>query len=143
MSNNKRTARARWIKGLQFEGVSGSGHRVTLDTSVENGGSNEGASPMEMILIALAGCTALDVADILRKKRQAFDGFEVRVEAIRGDEHPRVYTEVEIVYTLRGKAIDREAVERAIELSETKYCSVSAMIGKTAKIKTRYEILGA
>ncbi|MBI3912640.1 MAG: OsmC family protein [Chloroflexi bacterium] len=141
MDKQIRTASVRWIKGLQFDGISGSGHHVTLDTSIENGGFNEGASPMEMVLIALAGCTAFDVADILRKKREPLEGLEVKVNAVRGDEHPRVYTDIEIVYAVRGKKMSREAVEHAIELSETKYCSVSAMLGKTAKIKTRYEIL--
>ncbi len=140
MSKQIRSANVRWVKGLQFEGVSGSGHRVTLDASIQNGGFDEGASPMELVLIALAGCTAMDVMDILRKKRQPLDALDVQVEAVRADDFPRVYTEVEVVYRLRGKELSREAVEHAIELSETKYCSVGAMIGKTAKMKTRYEI---
>ncbi|MBI3537581.1 MAG: OsmC family protein [Chloroflexi bacterium] len=140
MSKSVRTARVRWIKGLQFEGKSGSGHGVVLDTSKQNGGFDQGASPMELVLIALAGCTAMDVADILRKKRQALEALEIKVEATRAEEHPRVYTHIEMVYRLRGKALNPQAVARAIELSETKYCSVGAMLGKTAHIKTRFEI---
>ena len=96
---------------------------------------------MELVLIALAGCTAMDVVDVLRKKRQPLVGLDVHVEAMRADEHPRVYTQIELVYHLRGKDLSKDAVARAIELSESKYCSVGAMLGKTAKIKTRYEIV--
>ena len=95
---------------------------------------------MELMLVGLAGCTGMDVIDILKKKRQSVVSLEVQVEGIRSEGTPAVYHEIEICYTVRGKNVAPEAVKHAIHLSETKYCSVGAMLGKTAKIKTRFEI---
>ncbi len=141
MTKNVRTAHARWVEGKEFDVATGSGHHVVLDTTEKGGGRNRGAGPMEYVLVGLAGCTGMDVIDILKKKRQDVSGLEVHVEGRRSDSVPAVYTEIEISYTVHGKNIAPEAVERAIHLSETKYCSVGAMLGKTAKIKTRYQIV--
>ena len=97
-----------------------------------------GASPMELLLQSLAGCTAMDVVSILQKKRQALTSFQVRVEGERADEHPKVYTKIHLKYNVNGREISEKAVTDAIELSRTKYCSVSAMLAETAEIT--YEV---
>ena len=125
-----------WHEGLQFVGVADSGHPVTLGSSAE-----EGMGPMEMVLTGLAGCTAMDVISILQKKRQKVTGFEVQVHGERAEEMPRVFTDITIKYIVRGEEIDAAAVERAMELSETKYCPVQKMLSKAAPIHLTYEII--
>ncbi len=122
--------------GRRFEAESGSGHRVVMDDAA--GGA--GPKPIEMALLALGGCTAFDVIGILRKKRQQVTGYDIEVKAEQAPEPPTVFTRVEIRHRLRGQ-IDPEAVRSAIHLSETKYCSVGAMISKTARIQTTFEII--
>ena len=95
---------------------------------------------MELVLIALGGCTGADVVGILEKKRQRVTGYEIEVRGERRAEHPRIYTRIEVVHRIRGRKVDPKAVASAIELSETKYCSVSAMLSAAATIDTRYEI---
>ena len=96
---------------------------------------------MELLLIGLAGCTAMDVVSILKKKRQSFTGLEVRVTAERAETHPKVYTRIHLEFVVKGKGADPRAVERSIELSQTKYCSASAMLSKVAEITTSYRIV--
>lgn len=117
-------------------GQSGSGHNVVLDDAQ----GNTGAKPIELALLALGGCTAFDVIGILRKMRQTVTGYDVELQAEQQPEPPTVFTRVTIKHTLHG-SIKPEALQKAIHLSESKYCSVSAMIGKTAKIETAYEII--
>jgi putative redox protein len=124
-----------WQGGLQFEARANSNIPVRMD-----GDAKTGVSPMEMVLMGLAGCTGGDVIDILRKKRQNVSRFEVRVTGKRAGEHPRKYTDIEVVYLITGHNVDPAAVERAIELSEDKYCSVSATLKGVAAITSRYEI---
>lgn len=131
------TARVLWTEQEQFVAVSPSGHAVTLDADRER---NSAPGPMEMLLVALGACTATDVVMILKKKRQKLEALEVSVSGERAEEPPRVWTNIAIAYTLRG-ALNEKAVRDAIELSESKYCSVAAMLGKTAKISFRFEIL--
>ncbi len=119
----------------QFVAESGSGHALVLDDA--EGGT--GPKPIELALLALGGCTAFDVISILRKKRQEVTGYEIELLAEQRGEPPNYFTHVEIRHKLRG-AVDPEAVKRAIELSETKYCSVGAMISKTARIESTFEI---
>jgi putative redox protein len=95
---------------------------------------------MELLLMSLGGCTGADVVGILEKKRQQVTGYEIEVRGNRRDEHPRIYTEIEVVHRLRGRGLDPKAVAHAIELSESKYCSVSAMLGAAATVTMRYEI---
>ena len=140
MTKVVRTAHARWVEGKEFDIATGSGHHVVLDTLEKGGGSNRGPSPMEYVLVGLAGCTGIDVLDILEKKRQDVSGLEVHVEGTRSESIPAIYTDIEICYIVRGKNIARAAVKQAIHLSETKYCSVGAMLNKAAKFKTRFEI---
>ena len=97
-------------------------------------------TPMELLLIALGGCTGADVVGILEKKRQRVTGYEIEVRAERRAEHPRIYTRIEVIHCIRGHGVDPKAVEHAVQLSETKYCSVSAMLGATAQITMRHEI---
>ncbi len=135
MAGSKRDAAATWTSGTAFKIVSGSGHTIAVD-----GETQAGMSPMELLLASLIGCTGADVISILEKKRQAVTGFEVRVHGHRAESHPRVYKEIHVTFVVTGRGIDPEAVRRAIELSETKYCSVSAMLRAEAKIVMNFEI---
>ena len=130
-------ATVRWVEAEKFLAVGPSGHAVPLDSDRH---SNTAPGPMELLLLALGACTATDVVDVLRKKRQNLVGLEVEVSGERATEPPTVWVKLELVYRLRGQ-LDEKAVRHAIELSEGKYCSVSAMLKKTAPITFRYEIL--
>ncbi len=140
MSENTKTAQATWEgQGLAFTITGGSGYTVRTDNP---SGVNAG-SAMELVAMASASCTASDVISILQKKQQQVTNFEVRVNAPRAENHPRVFTEIDLEYVVTGHAIDPKAVERAIELSLTKYCSVNKMLEKIATIKHSYRIVEA
>lgn len=128
------TARITWVHDAMFVGESGSGHTITMDGSPDVGGRNLAARPMEMVLIGMGGCTAIDVASMLRKQRQDVRGIIVELEAERADDHPKVFTAVKLVYRVRGKKLNRALVERAVSLSDEKYCSATAMIRKSAAV---------
>ena len=130
------TARLKWVEKEQFVGVVPSGHAVPFDSDRE---SNTAPGPMEMLLVALGACTATDVVSILAKKRQKLESLEIEISGERATDPPRVWTKLELVYKLRG-TLDEKAVKDAIHLSESKYCSVSAMLQKTAPVTFRYEI---
>lgn len=121
-----------------FVGISPSGHAQVLETNHERASA---ATPMELLLIALGSCTAVDVISILRKKREQVTDYRVEVKGERRAEHPRSYTRLEVRHILRGRGLSENAVERAIELSETKYCSVAATLRPAAEIITSYEII--
>ena len=125
-----------WVEDRRFVGTASSGHAIVVDASAEK----QGSSPMELLLIGMAGCTAYDVMSILEKKRQRVTGLQVSARAERAAEPPRVYTKIEIEYLLRGSGIKPKAVEDAIRLSKEKYCSASIMLGKTAQITTSFRI---
>jgi putative redox protein len=131
------TATIQWIGEQKFVATSPSGHALTLDS---DRASNKAPGPMELLLIALGACTATDVVIVLEKKRQKLEALEVICSGERAAEPPTVWKSLEILYRLRGK-LDEAAVKRAIELSEEKYCSVSATLRKTATLTWRYEIL--
>jgi putative redox protein len=133
-------AKVTWKSGLAFTGIADSGVPVAVDTNVAHGGSGEGVSPMEMLLIGLGGCTGMDVISILEKKRQEVTGFEVRVHGDRAEEHPKIFTHIVVEYVVSGHQLDPEAVKRAVELSETKYCSVMGMLRKAAEVETKITI---
>ncbi|MCD6291750.1 MAG: OsmC family protein [Anaerolineae bacterium] len=133
-------AKVTWQGDMEFEGTASSGHVVTLDGATEHGGHDAGFRPMELLLVGLAGCTAMDVISILRKKRQDVTGFEVSVRGERAERHPRVYTEIHVEYVIRGNDIAPQAVERAIQLSEKKYCPATAMLSKTVRITSSFRI---
>ena len=130
-----------WSKGMSFTGTADSGFTVPLGTDPAVGGDNDGFRPMELLVVGLAGCTAMDVISILRKKRADVTGFEVKVNAERAQEHPKVITAFTIHYIVRGRGIDPRAVERAMDLSQTTYCPAQAMLGKAAPISLSYEII--
>lgn len=134
-------AKVIWKTGLGFTGTSDSGFTLPLGAKSEIGTPNDGFRPVELLAIGLAGCTAMDVISILEKKKEQVSSFEVTVHAPRAAEHPKVFTQAEIVFHLTGKNIDPAAVERAIELSSTKYCPAHAMLEKAFPITTRYEII--
>jgi putative redox protein len=131
---NALTATARWTDAERFVGVATSGHAIVLDAAKEKSAS----SPMELVLIALCGCTASDVVNILRKKREPFTNLEVRAEGERAEAPPTVYTSIRLVYRVGGK-VTRKAMEDAVHLSKEKYCSVSAMLQKTVKVTFEIE----
>lgn len=133
-------AKVIWKSGLGFTGLSDTGFTLPLGSPGDAGTPNDGFRPVELLAIGLAGCTAMDVISILEKKKEKVLAFEVTVHAARANEHPKVFTKAEIVYHLTGINIDAAAVERAIELSSTKYCPANAMLGKAFPITTRYEI---
>jgi putative redox protein len=137
MSQDWKEVSAQWAGEMGFVGKNLSGGKVQMGTV----DGQPGASPMELLLLGMAGCTGVDIVHILGKKRITLDQFEVRVRGKRADEHPRVYTEIEIEYLFWADDLNPKAVVQAIQLSEEKYCSASAMLSKTAKIRSNYQIL--
>ncbi len=133
-------AKLQRIDGLALAGVSDSNHWVTMDGPEDFGGFSAGPRPMEMMLLSIVGCTAMDVLSILKKKRIKLDDFSVEVKAERAEEHPRVFTEIKLHYIFTGKNIRPVDVERAIGLSQDKYCSATAMLRKVANITHDYQI---
>jgi putative redox protein len=134
---NTKTGRVEWRDGLNFHAVGGSGYE--FDFSGES--PDKGISPMEATLLSAAGCTAMDVISILQKKRQNVTGFAIEISGERAESHPMVYTEMSLTYVVKGENVDPEAVARAIELSMTKYCSVSIMFKQAGiKFNTDYRI---
>ena len=127
-----------WKEGKHFEGLSG-GHSIEIDAPRPIG-TDQGMNPMQLLLVSLAGCTGMDVVNILQKERIKLLNLTVDVHGERAAEIPTVYTEIELVFKVSGFGLTQEAVEHAVQLSEEKYCSVGIMIGKTAQIKTRIEI---
>ena len=128
------TARITWVQDALFVGESGSGHTITMDGSPDVGGRNLAARPMEMVLIGMGGCTAIDVASMLKKQRQDVRDIIVELEAERAEDHPKVFIAVKLIYRVRGKKLNRALVERAVSLSDEKYCSATAMIRKSANV---------
>jgi len=131
------TANVKWIGGQQFVALSPSGHALAMDSDRQ---SNTGPGPMELLLMALGACTATDIVIILEKKRQKLQSLEVICSGERAADPPQVWTKLEILFRLRGK-LEESSVQRAIQLSEEKYCSVSATLKKSAELSWRYEIL--
>ena len=126
---------ARWLEGMQFAGAGWSGHEVVMDANVESDGEDSGARPMELLLVGLTGCTGMDVVSLLRKMRVPFTGLELNVSADKSEEHPSVFTAIRLEYVVRGPSLDADKVNRAVELSMEKYCSVSAMLRKACPVE--------
>ena len=124
--------------GGLFIGITPSGHAQVLETDHERGSA---ATPMELLLVALGGCTAVDVISILKKKRERVTDYRVEVRGTRRDEHPRAFTRMEVRHVVRGRGVSEKAVASAVELSETKYCSVAATLRPGVEIVTTYEII--
>lgn len=128
--------------GLAFVAHGPSGHPMRLDAAEEVGGANSAARPMEMLLASLGGCSGIDVAIILKKMRIEVESFAVRIHGVRRDEHPRIYTDIDVEYVFRGQNLEekREQLEKAARLSFEKYCSVAGMLNKAAKMSYRVTI---
>lgn len=134
-------AKVKWVNNIQFVGESGTGHAIVMDGDREVGGNNTGMRPMELLLVGLGGCSGMDVASILQKKKQRVTDLEININGQKADSYPKKFTEIEIQFIVSGKDISEEAVKRAVELSMEKYCSVKATLTGTAKINYSYKIL--
>lgn len=126
------------IEGLALMGTTDSGHQVPIDTKKALGGMESAATPMELVLQALLGCTAMDVISILKKMKVDYDLFEVQETNERSNEHPKVYTRIHLIFRFVGEGLDHEKLRKAVHLSKDRYCSVSAMLKQTVDIS--YEI---
>jgi putative redox protein len=132
----------RWTgDGMSFLAQTGSGHLVAMDGAPEGGGNNLAPRPMEMVLLGTGGCTAYDVVLILQRGRHEVRGCEAQLIAERAPSDPKVFTRIEMKFTVRGRNLNLEAVRRAVELSHSKYCSASAMLGKGAEITYTVEVI--
>jgi putative redox protein len=133
-------AKVNWKNGLSFEGTADSGFKVDLGAEAEVGGANDGFRPMELMVLSLAGCTAMDVISILQKKRQDVTDFEVHVDAQRATEHPKVITSALIEYVVSGHGVDEAALLRAIELSAERYCPAQSMLTQVFPLELNFQI---
>ena len=132
-----------WSDGMSFIAETGSGHLVAMDGAPEAGGRNLAPRPMEMVLAGAGGCTAYDVVLILRRGRHDVAGCEVRLQAERAAADPKVFTRIGMHFVVSGRGLSDEVVARAVALSHDKYCSATAMLGKTAQIEASFEIIAA
>ena len=131
----------KWGGGLKFEGVSGFGHTIVIDGPKKAGGDESGYKPPELVLFGLAGCTGVDVVKILEKMRQELTGLEIQVTGHQPEEYPKPYNKIEVKYIFRGKNLDKGKIEKAIDLSENKYCMVSLSLMGVANISSSFEII--
>ncbi|MHB8995954.1 MAG: OsmC family protein [Armatimonadota bacterium] len=133
------SAQAQWRDGFRFDITTGTGHELTVDASAEVGGGDAGARPTELLLAANATCMGMDVISILRKMRQEVRSYTLKITGERADDHPRIFTHILIEHFIEGE-VEEAKLAHAIELSEEKYCTVSAMLNKVARIETKYVI---
>lgn len=138
-----KTVKLQWQDNLRFHATTGSGHSLVLDARPEAGGENKGPRPAELVLAALGGCTGMDVASILRKMRVRFDRLGVELQGKEADDHPKVYTEVDVIYRIDGPDLPPDKVERAIALSRDRYCVVAGMIKDRVRIRYAYSLNGS
>jgi len=129
------------VKGLTFIGKADSNHWMVMDGGKEFGGFEAGIKPMEAVLVALGGCTGMDVVSILNKMKVKFNSFEVLINAERAEDHPKVFTKIHMKYRFKGRNLPRDKIEKAVKLSQERYCSVSAMLRKSAEIEWEIEIV--
>ena len=134
-------AKIKWVEDVMFMGQSGSGHAVVMDGPPELGGKNMGIRPMEMMLMGLGGCTSFDVMLILKRSRQVVTDCVAELSAERAETDPKVFTKIHIHFIVTGKSLKEKMVQRAVELSATKYCSASIMLAQTVEITHDYEII--
>lgn len=135
-----RIVKVKWVDGMQFVASDTAGHSVVMDAPKKSGGEGSGFSPMQLLLAGLGGCTGMDVAHIMHKQRQRVEDLEIIVSGKRVKEEPQVYESINVEYRIKGKNIKEEAVKRAIQLSEDKYCSVGAMLKAKANVTSTYVI---
>lgn len=131
----------KWQGGMAFEGTTESGHAVLMDAAPEVGGENKGARPMEMVLLGLGGCTSIDVIMMLQKSKQAVDDCQVEITAERSDSIPKVFTKIHVHFKITGQDLNHKKVERAVNLSAEKYCSVSKMLEHSVEMSHDFEIV--
>lgn len=136
-------ASIRWLDGMAFEGRTGSGHTVTVDGPPDLGGRDRGARPMELLLLGVGSCSAVDVVHILQRGRHAVSDCEVDVSAERSAQPPKVFTRIHLHFRVSGSGLKPEAVARAVRLSAEKYCSASIMLGQAAEITHDYTVVDA
>lgn len=134
-------ANVAWKGKMSFMGTVDSGHRVLMDAPVDVGGESSGPRPIDLFLLGLGGCTAMDVISILRKMKVEFEDFNVEIAAERASEHPKVYTEIDLRFSVTGDDVPEDKLVKAIELSQEKYCSATAMLEKTAKVRVEHRIV--
>ena len=137
----KMSVSSKLLSDMHFQAEAGSGHTVHMDAAVGGGGQDLGFRPMELLLVGLSGCTGMDVISILRKKREKVTGYEVQVHAERAEDYPMVFTDITVEHIVTGYHLSPDAVARAIELSETRYCGAGAMLGRTARLKHAYRLV--
>lgn len=137
----KHEANVRWAGRMTFVGRAGSNHVVPMDSGPEFGGDNSATKPMELLLIGLGGCTGMDIVPLLKKMRQDVTAVEINVTAERSEEHPKPYTKIDIEYVVTGQDVEEDKVKRAVELSQEKYCSVSAMLRKSCPLNFTWRIV--
>lgn len=133
--------KVKWVDGLRFVATDTMGHSIVTDSTKASGGEGSGFTPLQLLLAAFGACTGIDVVDILRKQRQQIDDVEIIVSGERVKEPPRLYSGISIEYRVKGKDVSEKAVERAIQLSEEKYCSVGAMLKAKAHVSSSYIII--
>ncbi len=131
----------KWVEALAFDATADSGHTVRIDTSVEGGGLGSGMNPKKMLLASLSGCSAMDVVDILTKMKVTFTKLEIEAEAEQTEEHPKVFTYINMIYRVDALPEDVDKVKRAVALSHDKYCGVSAMLAKHCTINYSIELI--
>ncbi len=132
-------AHVEYVSNMRFVGAANSAHSVVMDTSAA-GGEGTASRPMELLLVALGGCTGMDVVSILRKMRVKYDGFRLEIKGELNSEHPKTFKQVDLVYRFSGRALAKDKIERAVELSQERYCPISATLRPTANISYRVEI---
>lgn len=135
------SAKMNWVEGNRFEGTGTFGHTITIDTAKKVGGTEQGFKPTELLLWAMAGCTGIDVVRILQKQRQEISSLEIEVIGHYPDEYPKPFNAIEVKYTAKGKNLDEKKLEKAIELSEQKYCMVSQTVARETKVVTSCQVL--
>ncbi len=140
---SEKFATMRFAGGNKFTARSGSGHEITMDTAVDDGGENTGASPMELPLIALLGCTGMDIVSILHKMRQDVTDYTASAHGIRAEAHPKVFVAIEVEHVVTGNGLAPDSVRRAVELSATRYCSVGGMLRLSATITYKITLVDA
>jgi putative redox protein len=133
------TARLKWVDGFQFVGESGSGHAIVIDAPNETGGTATGMTPMEMLLVAIGGCSGMDVTSVLKKKRLDVHDIDIKVSGEKAENFPQKYTGIQLEFIVTGTNLPDEAVKKAIDLSMNKYCSVKATLEGSAKISYTYK----
>lgn len=134
-------ATVKWLDHMSFVGESGSGHSVVMDGAADVGGRNMGVRPMEMVLLGLGGCTSFDLVLILQRQRQAVADIQVEIEAERAAKAPKVFTKIHVHYVVTGRGLDPKKVERAVNMTAEKYCSVSIMLSASVEISHDFEII--